>query len=175
MIGLGRMGAQYERARLLRGKHNLVVYDQNADAVRLRAAAGRSPQSHFLARRFRFPNSRRRASYGSWFPRENLPTTPCRPCSISCKQATPSSTAVTPIFVIRKRAARLRKRKASPFSTPERHSGGVWGLENGYCLMVGGDDAAVQTRGASFSHARTSGRLRLRRAERRGAFLQNGA
>jgi len=22
-------------------------------------------------------------------------------------------------------------------------SGGIWGLENGYCLMVGGDDAAV--------------------------------
>ena len=24
-------------------------------------------------------------------------------------------------------------------------SGGIWGLKNGYCLMVGGSDAAVKT------------------------------
>ena len=27
-------------------------------------------------------------------------------------------------------------------------SGGLWGLERGYCLMIGGDDEAVRTAGA---------------------------
>ena len=43
-------------------------------------------------------------------------------------------------------------------------SGGIWGLENGYCLMVGGGDDAVQALRADLHGARAAGRLRARRA-----------
>ena len=34
-------------------------------------------------------------------------------------------------------------------------SGGVWGLERGYCLMIGGETAAVKHLDPIFAHART--------------------
>ena len=40
MVGLGRMGANLTR-RLMRAGHEVVVYDVNADAVRLARARGR--------------------------------------------------------------------------------------------------------------------------------------
>ena len=46
-------------------------------------------------------------------------------------------------------------------------SGGVWGLTNGYALMVGGDDDARRAAAADLRHAQARGRLRLR-ARRRG-------
>ena len=42
-------------------------------------------------------------------------------------------------------------------------SGGIWGLEVGYCLMVGGDDEAVDAARADLPRARARGRLRARR------------
>src|SRR5207302_6128662 len=42
-----------------------------------------------------------------------------------------------------RRADELRARKLSFIDAGT--SGGIWGLENGYCLMVGGDTAAVKT------------------------------
>ena len=57
--------------------------------------------------------------------------------------ATPSSTAATPSG---------RTTSAAPASSQPKGihyldvgtSGGVWGLERGYCLMIGGDEAAVE-------------------------------
>ena len=42
-------------------------------------------------------------------------------------------------------------------------SGGVWGLKNGYCLMVGGAPEAVKITRAHLQDARPRGRLRARR------------
>ena len=41
MVGLGRMGANLTR-RLMRGGHEVVVYDVNADSVSQRRARARS-------------------------------------------------------------------------------------------------------------------------------------
>ena len=72
-------------------------------------------------------------------------------------------------------------------------SGGIWGLERGYCMMIGGDTEIVQRLDPIFCHARAGpwpgaahagpreawrdGRTRLPalRAERRRPFRQNGA
>ena len=41
-------------------------------------------------------------------------------------------------------------------------SGGVWGLQNGYCLMVGGDKEPVQRLAPVFKTLAPAGRLDLR-------------
>ena len=53
-------------------------------------------------------------------------------------------------------------------------SGGIWGLEVGYCLMVGGDDEAVQPARADLHGARARGRLRARRRVRRRPLREDG-
>ena len=54
-------------------------------------------------------------------------------------------------------------------------SGGVWGLKNGYCLMVGGAPEAVKICEPILQDARARGRLRARRPCRRGALREDGA
>ena len=53
-------------------------------------------------------------------------------------------------------------------------SGGIWGLENGYCLMVGGKPDAVRGHAAR-PHAGPARRLIARRPGGRRAFRQDGA
>ena len=48
-------------------------------------------------------------------------------------------------------------------------SGGIWGLEVGYCLMVGGDEEAVKIVEPALPLARARGRLRARGRPRRRA------
>ncbi len=137
MIGLGRMGANMT-LRLMQGDHDLVVYDVNADAVdglAAKGATGSSDLDDFVA-----------------------------------KLATPRNVwiMVPAAFVdstIADLAKRLDKgdtiidggnsyyrddiRRAEELAPTGIHyvdvgtSGGVFGLERGYCLMIGGDDEAV--------------------------------
>ena len=55
-------------------------------------------------------------------------------------------------------------------------SGGVWGLENGYALMAGGDAENIEHRPADLRRAQARGRVRLgaRRQGRRRALLEDG-
>ncbi len=54
-------------------------------------------------------------------------------------------------------------------------SGGVWGLKEGYCLMVGGDDDASEALRADLHDARAAEGIRARRTGRRGTLLEDGA
>ena len=54
-------------------------------------------------------------------------------------------------------------------------SGGVWGLEVGFCLMAGGDKATGEAARADLPRAGARGRLRARRAVRRRALREDGA
>jgi 6-phosphogluconate dehydrogenase len=137
MIGLGRMGANMVR-RLMKAGHECVVFDVNADAVKglaAEGATGASDLDDFVA-----------------------------------KLATPRNVwiMVPAAFVdstVDDLAARLAKgdtvidggnsyyrddiRRGEHLSGKGIHyvdvgtSGGVFGLERGYCLMIGGDDEAV--------------------------------
>ena len=54
-------------------------------------------------------------------------------------------------------------------------SGGIWGLEVGFCLMAGGDKATGEAARADLPRARARGRLRARRAVRCRALREDGA
>ena len=138
MIGLGRMGGNMVR-RLLRGGHELVVYDQNPESVRELAGLGAVGAGDLpdLCARLRAPRV-------IW-----LMVPAGSPVDETIAELEPH--LATGDIVIdggnsnfrdtTRRAARLRERGIELVDAGT--SGGVWGLENGYCLMIGGSAAAV--------------------------------
>jgi 6-phosphogluconate dehydrogenase len=139
MIGLGRMGGNMVR-RLVQHGHELVVYDQSADAVKAHAgkgiAAASSPGE--IARQL----SPRRVV---WIM---LPAGPTVDETID--QIAPQLSGGDIIieggnsnYRDSMRRAEAIQRKGIEF-VDAGVSGGIWGLDAGYCLMVGGSPAAVQ-------------------------------
>ncbi len=138
MIGLGRMGANMVR-RLVRDGHDCVVYDLNSDAVKQLVEDGaRGASSHAdLCDQIRKPRA-------VWM--------------------------MVPVAFVDETVAALRPhlergdilidggnshyhddiRRGGELEEDGIHyvdvgtSGGVWGLERGYCQMIGGEDAVVQ-------------------------------
>jgi 6-phosphogluconate dehydrogenase len=138
MIGLGRMGANMV-SRLLRGGHQCIVFDKNPTAVQALAnegAIGTSSLAEFVAT-----------------------LTPPRVAWLMVPAAVVDNT-------LGDLAARMEKgdiiidggnsyyiddiRRSTELKTKGIHyldvgtSGGVWGLERGYCLMIGGPEPAVR-------------------------------
>ncbi|HEX4124738.1 MAG TPA: decarboxylating 6-phosphogluconate dehydrogenase [Tepidisphaeraceae bacterium] len=138
MIGLGRMGANMVR-RLMKGGHQCVVYDRNADAVQALAkegAVGASSLDDFVGK-----------------------LQPPRAVWLMLPAAVVDST-------IGELNGKLQRndmlidggnsyyiddiRRATQLLPKDIHyldvgtSGGTWGLERGYCMMIGGEQAAVQ-------------------------------
>jgi len=139
MVGLGRMGANMTR-RLMRGGHSLVVSDLSADAVKqlgTEGATGSSSLEDLIAK-----------------------LTPPRAVWIMVPAGGPTEATV------QKLAAKMQAgdaiidggnsyfkddvRRANELKSKGVHyidvgtSGGVWGLERGYCMMIGGPDEAVK-------------------------------
>src|SRR5438093_511503 len=138
MVGLGRMGGNMAR-RLLRGGHEVVAYATDATAVRQLAgegAVGALTLDDFVAR-LKPPRV-------AWVmvpagpPTEQVVTDLAR-------RLDPGDTLIdggNSYFkddVRRSRTLRERRINFVDVGT----SGGVWGLERGYCLMIGGDRAVV--------------------------------
>jgi 6-phosphogluconate dehydrogenase len=138
MIGLGRMGANMVR-RLMKAGHQCVVYDRNQESVQMLAkegATGTSTLDDFAAKLLP--------------PRAVWLMVPAAVVDSSLKDLT----------------GRLQKddtiidggnsyyvddiRRSKELQAEGIHyldvgtSGGIWGLERGYCLMIGGADAAVK-------------------------------
>jgi 6-phosphogluconate dehydrogenase len=144
MIGLGRMGANMVR-RLLRGGHECVVFDANAASVKQLASEGALGA----------------ASLAELVGKLKAP----RAVWLMLPAAVVDST-------LQELAARLQKddvvidggnsyyvddlRRAKKLALTGIHyvdvgtSGGVWGLERGYCQMIGGPKAAVERLDAIF-------------------------
>ncbi len=138
MIGLGRMGANMTR-RLMKAGHDCVVYDVSPDSVKSLAgegATGSESMEDFVGK-LQKPRS-------VW---------------LMVPAAVVDSTldALVPLLdegdaVIDggnsyyrddiRRAKRLAEDKIHYVDTGT--SGGVWGLDRGYCLMIGGPDEAVE-------------------------------
>ncbi|HEY8537295.1 MAG TPA: decarboxylating 6-phosphogluconate dehydrogenase [Steroidobacteraceae bacterium] len=138
MIGLGRMGANMTR-RLLRRGHDLVVYDAVPTAAQALADEG----------------ARRAATLEDLVAQLEPP----RAIWLMVPAATVGTvvSSLTPLLqpndiVIdggnsdyRDAIARHRELVARGVHFVDvGTSGGVWGLENGYCLMIGGDPEPVQ-------------------------------
>ncbi|MGN6794669.1 MAG: phosphogluconate dehydrogenase (NAD(+)-dependent, decarboxylating) [Streptosporangiaceae bacterium] len=138
MVGLGRMGANLVR-RLMRDGHRCVVYDVNAAAVTDLAgegATGAGDLADFVAKLERPRNA--------WL---------MLPAGITGKIVDELSGLLEPGDAIidggnsyyRDDIARAKKlAERSIHYVDCGTSGGVWGLERGYCLMIGGDDEAVR-------------------------------
>lgn len=138
MIGLGRMGGNMVR-RLMRGGHECVVYDLNQKSVQSLAeegAVGAESLQDVLARLAT--------------PRVIWVMLPAAVVD-STLDALKSLLAPGDIVIDGGNTHYIDDiRRAREFSSLGVHyvdvgtSGGVWGLERGYCLMLGGDTDAVK-------------------------------
>src|SRR3954451_12575671 len=138
MIGLGRMGANMVR-RLMRGGHDCVVHDVSADAIAAlegEGATGAQTMEDFVGK---------------------LAAPRCICIMVPAAVVDPTLDKLVPLLqsddtvidggnsyyrddIVRARALREKSLHYVDMGT----SGGVFGLERGYCLMIGGDDTAVQ-------------------------------
>jgi 6-phosphogluconate dehydrogenase len=139
MIGLGRMGANIVRRLMKKGGHRAVVYDISDQAVAAIAAEGASGAIDLqdFVRKLEKPRT-------VWIM---LPA-----------GAITESTIATIAGLLDKddvvidggntfwqddiRRARTLREKGI-YYVDVGTSGGVWGLERGYCMMIGGDKAVV--------------------------------
>jgi 6-phosphogluconate dehydrogenase len=139
MIGLGRMGGNMVE-RLMRGGHQLVAYDQSAEAMDKYAALGATKASD-LARVVDALTAPRVI----WIM---VPAGDPVDQTIAALQPRLSKGDViidggNSNFHDTMRRGEALARAGISFIDAGT-SGGIWGLENGYCLMVGGSDAAVK-------------------------------
>ncbi len=139
MIGLGRMGANIVR-RLMRHGHDCVVYDRNPDAATALAADGATPAADLAALVHALSPPR-----AVWVM---LPAgAPTREAIDALAELlAPGDTIIDGGNTFWKEdVVRARELAAKGIAYVDvGTSGGVWGLERGYCLMVGGETAAVE-------------------------------
>jgi 6-phosphogluconate dehydrogenase len=139
MVGLGRMGANMTR-RLMRGGHQLVVSDLSADSVKQLAGEGAGGASSLedLVSKLRPPRT-------VWVM---VPSGgPTEQTVQRLAQHMQSGDAIidggNSYFKDDVRRAGQLKSKGIHYMDVGT-SGGVWGLERGYCMMIGGPDASVK-------------------------------
>jgi 6-phosphogluconate dehydrogenase len=137
MVGLGRMGANIVR-RLMRAGHTCVVYDVNADAVKglaAEGATGAESLEDFVAKLV--------APKAVWV---------MVPAGYAGETVTKIAALMSPGDIIIDggnsyyhddiaRAAKLKEQGVHFVDVGT--SGGVFGLERGYCLMIGGETEVV--------------------------------
>ena len=138
MIGLGRMGTNMVR-RLMRAGHQCVVYDlrqEAAQAIAKDGAAGATSLEDF-ARKLKPPRT-------VWMM---LPAAVVDP---TLKALTPLLESDDVVIDGGNSYYHDDIRRAEELKPKGIHyvdagtSGGVWGSERGYCLMIGGDEAVVR-------------------------------
>jgi 6-phosphogluconate dehydrogenase len=138
MIGLGRMGGNIVR-RLMRGGHDCVVYDKSAEAVATLAAEGAGGTK-----------SMAELVAGLTKPRAIWIMLPAGEVTGAAVEELADLLAAGDIVIDGgnsfyqddiKRAARLKPKGISYVDVGT--SGGVWGLERGYCMMIGGERQPV--------------------------------
>ena len=138
MIGLGRMGGNMVR-RLMKGGHTCVVYDRGAEAVAAFAREGATP-----ARSLEELVQKLQAPRAVWI------MVPAGGPTESTVQALAGLLAAGDTIIdggnsFFKDDVRRSKEvgKKGIHYVDAGTSGGVWGAERGYCLMVGGPKEAV--------------------------------
>ena len=138
IIGLGRMGGNISR-RLMRAGHDTVVYDRNADAVSGLAKDGASGVGGLadMVRALAAPRA-------VWVM---LPAGAVTEATVNelAGLMEAGDTIIDGGNSYYKDDIRRAKALVSKGITyvDVGTSGGVWGLERGYCMMIGGDKAAV--------------------------------
>ncbi|MBS1191924.1 MAG: gnd [Rhodocyclaceae bacterium] len=145
MIGLGRMGANMCR-RLMRAGHTCVVHDIDADAVARLAgegAIGSSSMEDFIGRLAR--------------PRSVWMMVPAAAVEQTLAAVTKLLEPGDVLIDGGNSHYRDDIRRAKQLGLAGIHyldvgtSGGIWGLEQGFCLMIGGEPAVAQRLDPIFS------------------------
>jgi 6-phosphogluconate dehydrogenase len=138
MIGLGRMGANLVR-RLLRDGHRCVGYDRNPDVVKsleAEGAVGAETYSDFVAKLDK--------------PRNIWIMIPAGVVESTLTQLRPLLDPDDIVIDGGNSYYRDDITRAKDLQRDGLHyidcgtSGGVWGLDRGYCLMIGGEDEPVR-------------------------------
>jgi len=139
MIGLGRMGANMVR-RLIRGGHQCVVWDKNPENVKALAGEGAIGA----------------ASLKEFIDKLNKPRAVwiMVPAGKATEQTVSDlATQLEPDDIITdggnsyfkddaRRSRSLREKQINYVDVGT--SGGIWGLERGYCMMIGGPEETVR-------------------------------
>ena len=146
LIGLGKMGGNMTQ-RLLGGGHEVVAYDRDAAAVAAavsHGAIGASSLADVAAK--------------LTAPRVAWVMVPAGPPTEATIDELASHFAPGDVIIdggnsnykdSQRRATKLAERKIGFLDAGT--SGGVWGLANGYCLMVGGNDDAFAVAEPAFT------------------------
>jgi 6-phosphogluconate dehydrogenase len=139
LVGLGRMGANMSR-RLQKGGHTCTVFDLNPDNVKKVVADGANGAASLEDLIKKLPK-----------PRAVWVMVPSGKATEGTVQALAAAMETGDTIIdggnsfykddIR-RAAELKKRGIDYMDAGT--SGGVWGLERGYCLMIGGTDESFK-------------------------------
>ncbi|HEY0232597.1 MAG TPA: decarboxylating 6-phosphogluconate dehydrogenase [Dokdonella sp.] len=139
MIGLGRMGANMAE-RLLRGGHRVIGFDPNADARAHLEAKGAASAASLEALVARLPAPRTlwlMVPAGAITDQTIETLLPLLAAGDALIDGGNSNYKDT-----QRRAAQAAARKIDYVDSGT--SGGIWGLAEGYSLMIGGDKAAVE-------------------------------
>ena len=139
MVGLGRMGANLVR-RLMRAGHECVVYDIGADKVQAleqEGATGAASLDEFVQ-----TLSKPRAAW-VMVPAGELTHQTVR--ELADRMEPDDAIIDGGNTYYRDDIARARELKSKGIHYIDcGTSGGVWGLERGYCLMIGGEEQVVE-------------------------------
>jgi 6-phosphogluconate dehydrogenase len=139
MVGLGRMGANLAR-RLMRAEHECVVFDRDAAAVETLAREGAVP-----ARSLDELGASLQPPRVAWVMLPHGAATESTIAELA-RHLSPGDVVIdggnSHHHDDVRRASELAARSIDYLDIGT--SGGVWGLERGYCLMIGGPVACVQ-------------------------------
>ena len=139
MVGLGRMGANMAR-RLMRGGHEVVVTDLSPDAVKGMASEGAIPSSSLddFVTKLGSPRS-------AWLmvPAGGPTESSVQALAAKFQKGDILIDGGNSYFKDDIRRSKSLKDKGIHY-VDVGTSGGVWGLERGYCMMIGGPKEAFQ-------------------------------
>jgi len=139
MIGLGRMGGNIVR-RLMRDGHSCVVYDKSADAVKGLAGEGATPSNDLadFVKELEAPRA-------VWvmLPAGKITHETVEELSELLSSGDILIDGGNSFFQDDIAHSDLLKKKGIRYLDVGT-SGGVWGLERGYCMMIGGDKGAFE-------------------------------
>jgi 6-phosphogluconate dehydrogenase len=139
MIGLGRMGANMVR-RLMKNGHQCVVFDHSPDNIKKMAGEGAIPAASLqeLVNKLSEPKA-------IWLM---VPSgEPTESTVVALAALLPSGSTIidggNSFYHDDVRRSQMLKAKGVNYMDVGT-SGGVWGVERGYCLMIGGDAATAK-------------------------------
>ncbi|MBI3960976.1 MAG: decarboxylating 6-phosphogluconate dehydrogenase [Chloroflexi bacterium] len=139
MIGLGKMGANMA-TRLLNGGHQVIAYDLNEAAIQIAEAAGAEGARTLDAVAAKLPTPR-----AAWVMVPSGKPTEATINALADRFA-PGDTIIdggNSNYKDSVRRATMLKERGLNF-VDVGTSGGVWGLAEGYSMMIGGDAQAVE-------------------------------